>query len=229
MRKMTAHPGLNGEAIYLDYNATTPVDPAVVAAMQPYLDTRFGNPSSAHRYATTPAEALATARGRVAALIGSDPAGIVFTGSGSEADNLAIRGTILASPGRRRQVITQATEHPAVLATCRALHRLHGVEVTVLPVDEYGLIDPQHLQAAITPHTPRVDHAGEQRDRHHPADRRTRRHRPRPRRAAAHRRRPSRRQNPHRRRRARRRPAHRRRAQDVRAQRHRRPLRAPRA
>jgi cysteine desulfurase len=121
--------------------------------MQPYLDARFGNPSSAHRYATTPAEALATARGRVAALIGSDPAGIVFTGSGSEADDLAIRGTILASPGRRRQVITQATEHPAVPATCRALHRLHGVEVTVLPVDEYGLIDPQHLQAAITPHT----------------------------------------------------------------------------
>jgi cysteine desulfurase len=89
----------------------------------------------------------------VAALIGGDPAGIVFTGSGSEADNLAIRGTLLASTDHRRQVITQATEHPAVLATCRALHRLHGVEVTVLPVDRHGLVDPADLQAAITPHT----------------------------------------------------------------------------
>ena len=108
---MTTHPALHGEPIYLDYNATTPADPAVVTAMQPYLDTRFGNPSSAHRYATTPAQALAIARGQVAALIGGDPAGIVFTGSGSEADNLAIRGTLLAATGRRRQVITQATEH----------------------------------------------------------------------------------------------------------------------
>jgi cysteine desulfurase len=150
---MTTHPALHGEPIYLDYNATTPVDPAVVTAMQPYLDTRFGNPSSAHGYATTPAQALATARGQVAALIGGDPAGIVFTGSGSEADNLAIRGAILASTDHRRQVITQATEHPAVLATCRALHRLHDVEVTVLPVDQHGLVDPADLQAALTPHT----------------------------------------------------------------------------
>jgi cysteine desulfurase len=139
--------------IYLDYNATTPVDPAVVAAMQPYLDTIFGNPSSEHGYATAPAAALATARTQVAGLIGADPAGIVFTGSGSEATNLAIRGTVLAAGESRRHVITQATEHPAVLATCHALHRLHGVEVTVLPVDAHGLVDPADLQAAITPHT----------------------------------------------------------------------------
>jgi cysteine desulfurase len=150
---MNTHPAPNGEPIYLDYNATTPVDPAVLATMRPYLDVWFGNPSSAHRYATAPAEALAAARGQVAALIGGQPAGIVFTGSGSEADNLAIRGTILAAPDRRRQVITQATEHPAVLATCHALHRLHGVEVTVLPVNRHGLVDPADLQAAITPHT----------------------------------------------------------------------------
>jgi len=150
---MGTHPGLNGEAIYLDYNATTPVDPAVVAAMQPHLDTEFGNPSSSHRYATAPAEALSTARTQVAALIGADPAGIVFTGSGSEADNLAIRGTVLAAPDHRRHVITQATEHPAVLETCHALHRLHGVEVTVLPVDAHGVVDPADLRAAITPHT----------------------------------------------------------------------------
>jgi cysteine desulfurase len=91
---MHPHPALARGPIYLDYNATTPIDPAVIAAMLPYLDTQFGNPSSTHRYAAPPAEALDRARGRVAALIGADPAGIVFTGSGSEADNLAIRSTV---------------------------------------------------------------------------------------------------------------------------------------
>jgi Aminotransferase class-V len=100
---MTTHPALHGEPIYLDYNATTPVDPAVVTAMQPYLDTRFGNPSSAHRYATTPAQALATARGQVAALIGGDPAGIVFTGSGSEASRRAGHLPRPARAARRRR------------------------------------------------------------------------------------------------------------------------------
>lgn len=151
---MNPHPGLADAPIYLDYNATTPVDPAVSAAMLPYLDAWFGNPSSAHGYATAPTRALAAARAQVAALIGADPAGIVFTGSGSEADNLAIRGVTLAAIARdRRHVITQATEHPAVLATCHALHRLHGVEVTVLPVDAHGLVEPADLTAAITPHT----------------------------------------------------------------------------
>jgi cysteine desulfurase len=150
---MGMHPGPDGEPIYLDYNATTPADPAVVEAMQPYLDTHFGNPSSGHRYAAAPAAALATARTQVAALIGGDPAGIVFTGSGSEANNLAIRGAVLATPDHRRHVITQATEHPAVLETCRALHRLHGVKITLLPVGTHGLVDPADLQAAITGHT----------------------------------------------------------------------------
>jgi cysteine desulfurase len=151
---MSTHLGLRDEPIYLDYNATTPVDPAVVAAMQPYLDTQFGNPSSGHHYATAPATALATARAQVAELIGAEPAGIVFTGSGSEADNLAIRGIVLAATSTgRRHVITQATEHPAVLVTCHALQRLHGVEVTILPVDGHGLVDPADLAAAITPYT----------------------------------------------------------------------------
>jgi cysteine desulfurase len=149
---MNSHPGLS-DAVYLDYNATTPVDPRVVAALQPYLAAEFGNPSSAHRFAAAPARALHHAREQVAGLIVADPAGIVFTGSGSEANNLAIRGTVLAHPGRRRHVITQATEHPAVAATCRALQRLHGVEVTVLRVDRHGLVDPEDLAAAITPHT----------------------------------------------------------------------------
>ena len=109
---MSTRPGLDGRPIYLDYNATTPVDPAVVTAMSPYLDTGFGNPFSAHHYATAPAAALAAARAQVAALIGADPAGIVFTGSGSEAHNLAVRGTVLADGARgRRHVIIQATEH----------------------------------------------------------------------------------------------------------------------
>jgi cysteine desulfurase len=150
---MNPHPGLAGGPIYLDYNATTPVDPAVVAAMQPHLAEEFGNPSSAHHYASTPARALHTARHQLAALIGATADQIVFTGSGTEANNLAIRGTVLANPARNRHVITQATEHPAVLATCQALQRLHGVRVTVLPVDGHGLVDPHDLAAAITPNT----------------------------------------------------------------------------
>jgi cysteine desulfurase len=141
------------ESVYLDYNATTPIDPRVASAAQPYLVTEFGNPSSGHRYGATPAQAVRTAREQVAMAIGADRDAIVFTGSGSEANNLAIRGTVLANPGRRTHVITQATEHPAVLATCHALQRLHGVDVTVLPVDRYGLVDPHDLSAALTPHT----------------------------------------------------------------------------
>jgi cysteine desulfurase len=141
------------EPVYLDYNATTPIDPRLLPAIQPYLTVHFGNPSSAHGYGSSPAAALRTARRQVAGLIGADPDGIVFTGSGSEANNLAIRGTVLASPTDRPHVITQASEHPAVLATCRALQRLHGVRVSILPVDGHGLVDPRDLAAAITPQT----------------------------------------------------------------------------
>jgi cysteine desulfurase len=154
---MDTHPGLAGGPIYLDYNATTPTDPRVVEAMLPYLGTHFGNPSSGHKYGAAPAEALAVARLQVARLIGAQPAEIVFTGSGSEADNLAIRGVTLAHPRRTglppAHVISQQTEHPAVLAACDALHRLHGVHVTYLPVDTYGQIDPAALAAAITDRT----------------------------------------------------------------------------
>jgi cysteine desulfurase len=155
---MDTHPGLVDGPVYLDYNATTPTDPRVVDAMLPYLSSHLGNPSSGHGYAATPAEALAAARHRVARLIGAGPEEVVFTGSGSEADNLAIRGAVLAHPaGRpgsgRARVVTQQTEHPAVLATCEALHRLHGVEVTYLPVDTYGQVDPAALAAALTDRT----------------------------------------------------------------------------
>ena len=146
--------GLQGGPIYLDYNATTPVDPRVIEAMLPYLTTHFGNPSSSHHYAEQPRRALATAREQVARLIGAAPDEIVFTGSGSEADTLAIHGTVMA---HRRpaeaQVITQVTEHPAVLEACRALHRRYGTEVTYLPVGHDGRVNPQDLADSITPRT----------------------------------------------------------------------------
>jgi cysteine desulfurase len=150
---MDIHPGLATGPVYLDYNATTPVDPRVVEVMRPYLVAYFGNPSSGHHYAAEPDHAIRTARQQVATLVGTGPDTIVFTGSGSEADNLAIRGVVLAHSAGPSHVITQATEHPAVLATCRALQRLHGTEVTVLPVDRHGLVDPQDLVVAITPRT----------------------------------------------------------------------------
>jgi cysteine desulfurase len=142
------HPGLAGGPVYLDYNATTPVDPRVVDAMLPYLSGGFGNPSSDHHYGTGPKAALGVARDELSALIGGRGGRIVLTGSGSEADNLAIRGAVLASG--RRHVVTQATEHPAVLAACRALARWHGVALTVLPVDGDGLVDPAQLAEAVT-------------------------------------------------------------------------------
>ncbi len=167
------HPGLTGGPVYLDYNATTPIDPRVTEAMRPALTEMFGNPSSAHAYGPPAAAALDRARTQVAALIGAgDPTGphrdpgaggrIVFTGSGSEADALAIRGSVLAALNadpdrwtavRRPQVISQATEHPAVLAACRYLARWHDVEVTVLGVDGAGRLDPADLAAALTDRT----------------------------------------------------------------------------
>ncbi|TDD16362.1 cysteine desulfurase [Kribbella turkmenica] len=139
--------------IYLDHNATTPIDPAVTAAMLPYLSHAFGNPSSEHQYGVEPRAALATARREIAGLIGAGDGRIVFTGSGSEADNLAIRGVVLAATSESPHVITQVTEHPAVLQACRALERWHGVDVTYLPVDGSGLVDPGDLDAAMTPQT----------------------------------------------------------------------------
>jgi cysteine desulfurase len=113
-----SHPGLVNGPIYLDYNATTPVDPAVVRAALPYLETHFGNPSSSHRYAEAPRAAMARARAQLAELLGARPEEIVFTGGGSEADTLAVRGAARAAPASRRQVITLPTEHPAVVEAC---------------------------------------------------------------------------------------------------------------
>ncbi len=140
---------LQNGPIYLDYNATTPVDPAVVEAMLPYLTTHFGNPSSSHSYGHAAHQAVDMARAQVAHLLGCAPSEITFTGGGSESDNLAIRGVALARRSQGNHIITQATEHPAVLNTCRALERLHGFRVTYLPVDSEGRVNPADVEAAI--------------------------------------------------------------------------------
>lgn len=152
----SGHPGLPPRPIYLDYNATTPVDPRVLDALVPVLREAFGNPSSTHAFGETPRRALATARERVAALIGSRAEEVVLTGSGSEADALAIRGAVLAAAGARpgpAHVVTQVTEHPAVLSAVAELRDRHGAAVTVLPVDATGTVDPGDVEAAITDRT----------------------------------------------------------------------------
>lgn len=150
---MHGHPGLAKGPIYLDYNATTPVDPRVVDAMLPYLVAHFGNPSSLHAYGEPTRRALAESRGAVARLLGCEAEEVVFTGGGSESDTLAIRGAALARSDRGDHVVTQRTERPAVLEACRSLERLHGFRVTYLDVDGDGRVDPGALQAAITPRT----------------------------------------------------------------------------
>jgi len=136
--------------VYLDHNATTPVDPAVIAAAVPYLTTHFGNPSSGHRYGLVARQAVDEARQQTAGLVGCEPKELAFVGSGSEANNLALRGAVLAnaSPGRRT-IVTQTTEHPSVLATCAALQRAGVCDVVVLDVDGHGRLDPEQARSAI--------------------------------------------------------------------------------
>ncbi len=141
------------QPIYLDYNATTPLDPEVVAAMLPYLEQHFGNPSSSHTYGHAAKEAHEHARARVAALLGCAPDEVIFTSGGSESDNQAIKGIAFARQEQGNHIITSQIEHPAVLNTCRYLETRHGFEVTYLPVDKDGLVDPASLEAAITART----------------------------------------------------------------------------
>jgi cysteine desulfurase len=135
--------------IYLDYNASTPIDPAVAAAMRPFLEDHFGNPSSGHCAASSAKAALENARGQVAAVLGAESDEIVFTSGGSEANNLALKGVAWALHGKGSHIITSAIEHPAVLGPCRFLER-HGFNVTVVPVDSCGRVDPDDVSRAIT-------------------------------------------------------------------------------
>jgi len=138
--------------IYLDYNASTPVDPAVAAVMRPLLEEGYGNPSSGH-WASAPAKAaLEEARFPVAALLGCTAADIVFTSGGSEANNLALKGLFYPRGDRSSHIITSQIEHPAILEPCRFLGRL-GATVTYVPVDGSGLVDPDDIRRAITRET----------------------------------------------------------------------------
>jgi cysteine desulfurase len=139
--------------IYLDYNATTPIDPAVREAMLPYLGEYFGNPSTTHAYGLPAKEAIVNARQQVASLIGSMPEEVIFTSGGSESDNQAIIGTALANSNKGKHIITMRIEHPAVLNTCRYLENRLGFKVTYLPVDNYGLVDPEDVRKAINRET----------------------------------------------------------------------------
>lgn len=140
------------DPIYLDYNATTPVDPAVVEELLPFLKEGFGNPSSNHPYGKTAKQAVELARGRVAALLVCDPAEVVFTSGGTESDNQALIGAAFANSARGRHIITTSVEHPAVSNPLRWLEG-HGFTVTVLPVDGTGMVDPEEVQKAITGET----------------------------------------------------------------------------
>jgi len=139
-------------AIYLDHAATTPVRPEVLEAMLPYLTDHWGNPSSIHTSGRRARQGLDEARESVAGILGCRPREVVFTGGGSEADNLAIKGVAWAASARGREIVTTAVEHKAVLSTCAVLER-HGFIVRVVPVDRYGRVDPSDVAASITEHT----------------------------------------------------------------------------
>jgi cysteine desulfurase len=143
---------MSAPRIYVDYNASTPVDPAVAAAMRPFLADHFGNPSSGHWASTEAKTAIETARGQVAALLGCLSDEVVFTSGGSEANNLALKGAFFALRQRGEHIITTRIEHPAIVEPCRFLQRL-GARVTFLPVDRSGRIDTGDLRRAITPRT----------------------------------------------------------------------------
>ena len=133
--------------IYFDHSATTPLDRRVLTAMSPYLGGAFGNPSSLHHEGRVARAAVETARAQVALLIGAEPEEIIFTASGTEADNLALIGTVRAS-GRPGHLVTTSIEHAAILETCRFLAE-SGTKITHLPVDADGLVGPQSLLRAL--------------------------------------------------------------------------------
>jgi cysteine desulfurase len=147
--------------VYLDHNATTRVEPAVLDAMLPYFSADFGNAASIHTPGQRARAAVETAREQVAALLGARPQEIVFTSGGTESDNHAIFGIVRNALGATKHIITTQIEHEAVLNTCQALEKEGGtaagnrqaIEVTYLPVDLNGLIDPEGVRDAIRPHT----------------------------------------------------------------------------
>src|SRR6202166_2397917 len=138
--------------IYFDHNATTPIAPEVLAAMLPYLTEEYGNASSIHAFGQNARGAVEQARSSVAALVGARAADIMFTSGGTESNNHAILGAVAAAPGNAKHVITSAVEHVAVLDSCRALAK-SGIDLTILPVNREGLVNPEEVQRAIRPET----------------------------------------------------------------------------
>jgi cysteine desulfurase len=138
--------------IYLDHAATTPTDKRVVEAMLPYFTEHFGNPSSVHSFSREAKDAVVRAREITASFIGAEPEEIVFTSGGTESDNAAIKGVTYARREKGDHIITSKIEHHAVLESCRFLER-QGFRVTYLPVDQYGMVDPDDVRKAVTAKT----------------------------------------------------------------------------
>src|SRR4030042_2470474 len=138
--------------VYLDYNATTPIDPEVANEMMPYIQTFFGNPSSSYSIGRINKEAIYRAREQVAGLINANPEEIVFTSGGTESTNHAIRGIALAKKEKGKHIITSSVEHPAVTEVCRYMNSL-GYKITYLPVDTHGKVNPEDVENAVRPDT----------------------------------------------------------------------------
>jgi len=136
----------------MDHAATTPTDVEVVKAMEPYFSLKYGNPNSIHLFGQEAREAVEEAREKIAHLIGANPSEIIFTAGGTEADNYAIKGIAWANQKKGNHIITSKIEHHAVLHSCQFLEK-QGFKVTYLPVDKYGLIDPEDVERAITDNT----------------------------------------------------------------------------
>lgn len=134
--------------IYLDYNGTTPHDPEVIAAMRPFLESEFGNPSSSHAYGTAPKQAVKRAREQVAGLLGCSPEEVIFTSGGTESNNQAVKSFGGAKVAEGTHIVTTRVEHPAILEPCRFMEA-HGFSVTYLPVDETGRVSVSDVEAAL--------------------------------------------------------------------------------
>lgn len=136
----------------MDHSATTATDPAVTEAMLPYFSEKYGNPSSLYTIGRQARRAIEEARQHVSDLIGAKKEEIIFTGSGTESDNLAIKGSVLKNRGKGDHIITSSIEHHAVLHTCKYLEK-NGFKVTYLPVSKEGIVNPADVEKAITPQT----------------------------------------------------------------------------
>lgn len=140
------------ESIYLDYNATTPIDPEVADVVRPFLDGNFGNPSSIHSEGLKAKQAVETARRSISKMLNCNPDEIIFTSGGTESNNFAIKGTALAKRSKGNHIITSSIEHPSVTEVCHYLE-FQGFAVTYLPVDESGMVDPRDVERSIMPST----------------------------------------------------------------------------